>query len=206
MTAKATADSLVIIDELGRGTSTSEGMAIAQAVIEFLHDNIGCKTLVSTHFHELAHVADHLHFVRNFSMAVKESGQQVTFLRKLVEGAADTSYGIYCAQIAGLPNSIIGRAYELQARYESRTGDVREFGGHAEAYTDSHVAIRANAVASATTVHAPHYEPVQLSLFDIPAVTATEKEVLKQLQSTDLMSLNPLQALNILYEWQSKLK
>ncbi len=206
MTAKATADSLVIIDELGRGTSTSEGMAIAQAVIEFLHDNIGCKTLVSTHFHELAHVADHLQYVRNFSMAVKESGQQVTFLRKLVEGAADTSYGIYCAQIAGLPNSIIGRAYELQARYESRTGDVREFGGHADAISSSHVASRASAEAGPHALQTPHYEPVQLSLFDIPTVTATEKEVLKQLQSTDLMSLNPLQALNILYEWQSKLK
>lgn len=113
MTEKATERSLVIIDELGRGTSTGEGMAIAQAVIEFLHDRVGCKTLVSTHFHELAHLEDSLRYLQNFCMAVKESGQQVTFLRRLIRGAASTSYGIYCARIAGLPEEVIERAYVL---------------------------------------------------------------------------------------------
>jgi DNA mismatch repair protein MutS len=177
MTEKATASSLVIIDELGRGTSTSEGMAIAQAVIEHLHDQVGCKTLVSTHFHELAHVDDYLQNVRNFSMAVKESGSQVTFLRKLMPGAASTSYGIYCAQIAGLPASIIGRAYELQIRYEQKTED-----------------------------HARTLEPVQLSLFDIPHFSATERDTVKQIIDLDIMNLNPMQALNLVYEWQHKLK
>ncbi|CAG7649494.1 DNA mismatch repair protein MutS [Paenibacillus solanacearum] len=120
MTAKATSRSLVIIDELGRGTSTGEGMAIAQAVIEYLHDKIGCKTLVSTHFHELAHLEDSLRDLRNYCMAVKESGQQVTFLRRLIPGAASTSYGIYCAQIAGLPTGIIDRSYELLHVFEAR--------------------------------------------------------------------------------------
>lgn len=120
MTEKATVDSLVIIDELGRGTSTGEGMAIAQAVIEYLHDRVGCKTLVSTHFHELAHLEDSLGRLRNHCMAVKESGQQVTFLRKLVSGAASTSYGIYCAQIAGLPGEVIDRSYALLSSYEAR--------------------------------------------------------------------------------------
>ncbi|MED4604557.1 DNA mismatch repair protein MutS, partial [Paenibacillus validus] len=129
MTEKATSRSLVIIDELGRGTSTGEGMAIAQAVIEFLHDNIGCKTLVSTHFHELAHLEESLRDLRNYCMAVKESGQNVTFLRKLIRGAADTSYGIYCAQIAGLPNSIIERSYELLNAFETRAELAQ---GHAE--------------------------------------------------------------------------
>ncbi|MBD8497500.1 DNA mismatch repair protein MutS [Paenibacillus arenosi] len=119
MTAKATKRSLVIIDELGRGTSTSEGMSIAQAVIEYVHHHIGCKALVSTHFHELAHLADHLDKLRNVSMAVQESGSDVTFLRKLVDGAASTSYGIYCAKLAGLPESIIDRAYDLLTDYES---------------------------------------------------------------------------------------
>ncbi|MFD0587024.1 DNA mismatch repair protein MutS [Paenibacillus sp. GCM10027627] len=113
MTEKATANSLVIIDELGRGTSTAEGMAIAQAVIEYVHHHIGCKALVSTHFHELAHLEQSLPSLSNARMAVEESGDDVTFLRKLVSGAASTSYGIYCAQLAGLPESIIGRAYEL---------------------------------------------------------------------------------------------
>ncbi|TBL80187.1 DNA mismatch repair protein MutS [Paenibacillus thalictri] len=120
MCEKATARSLVIIDELGRGTSTGEGMAIAQAVIEHLHDKVGCKTLVSTHFHELAHLEESLGQLRNYCMAVKESGRQVTFLRKLIPGAASTSYGIYCAQIAGLPDSIIQRSYDLLNSFEAR--------------------------------------------------------------------------------------
>ncbi|MCT1402816.1 DNA mismatch repair protein MutS [Paenibacillus sp. p3-SID867] len=113
MTEKATPRSLIIIDELGRGTSTSEGMAIAQAVIEYVHDHIGCKALVSTHFHELAHLQESLGGLKNYSMAVQESGDKVHFLRKLIPGAADSSYGIYCARLAGLPGSIIDRAYGL---------------------------------------------------------------------------------------------
>ncbi|WP_274650638.1 DNA mismatch repair protein MutS [Paenibacillus humicola] len=113
MTAKATAQSLVIIDELGRGTSTGEGMAIAQAVIEFVHNEIGSKALVSTHFHELAHLEQSLPSLANACMAVQETANSVTFLRRLVPGAAGSSYGIYCAQLAGLPESIISRAYTL---------------------------------------------------------------------------------------------
>ncbi|MNH82427.1 DNA mismatch repair protein MutS [compost metagenome] len=113
MTEKATKRSLIIIDELGRGTSTTEGMSIAQAVIEYVHDHIGCKALVSTHFHELAHLESSLSALKNYSMAVQESGEKVHFLRKLIPGAASTSYGIYCARLAGLPGSIIDRAYGL---------------------------------------------------------------------------------------------
>lgn len=113
MTEKATENSLVIIDELGRGTSTGEGMAIAQAVIEYVHHQIRCKALVSTHFHELSHLEDSLPLLTNACMAVQESGDHVTFLRKLIPGAAGTSYGIYCAKLAGLPESIISRSYEL---------------------------------------------------------------------------------------------
>lgn len=120
MTEKATPRSLVIIDELGRGTSTGEGMAIAQAVIEYLHHHVGCKTLVSTHFHELAHLEESLPHLQNYCMAVKESGQQVIFLRKLIPGAASTSYGIYCARIAGLPEEVIERSYALLNGFEAR--------------------------------------------------------------------------------------
>jgi DNA mismatch repair protein MutS len=124
MTEKATARSLIIIDELGRGTSTSEGMAIAQAVIEYVHDKIGCKALVSTHFHELAHLEESLHSLRNYSMAVQESGDKVNFLRKLIPGAADISYGIYCARLAGLPDVIINRANGLLAGFEQAAAQV----------------------------------------------------------------------------------
>lgn len=124
MTEKATSRSLIIIDELGRGTSTSEGMAIAQAVIEYVHDHIGCKALVSTHFHELAHLESSLAGLSNYSMAVQESGDKVHFLRKLIPGAADTSYGIYCARLAGLPGGIIERAYGLLQGFEQAAAEV----------------------------------------------------------------------------------
>ena len=113
MTEKATRQSLIIIDELGRGTSTQEGMAIAQSVIEYVHHHVGCKALISTHFHELSHLEKELEFLKNYCMAVHESEDQVHFLRKLVPGAASSSYGIYCAKLAGLPDQIIERANDL---------------------------------------------------------------------------------------------
>ncbi|WP_339157220.1 DNA mismatch repair protein MutS [Paenibacillus sp. FSL W8-0186] len=128
MTEKATSRSLIIIDELGRGTSTSEGMAIAQAVIEYVHDHIGCKALVSTHFHELAHLESSLSGLSNYSMAVQERGDKVHFLRKLIPGAADSSYGIYCARLAGLPGGIIDRAYGLLQDFEQAAAEVASGG------------------------------------------------------------------------------
>lgn len=188
MTEKATPKSLVIIDELGRGTSTGEGMSIAQAVIEYLHDEIGCKTLVSTHFHELAHLEETLPHLRNHCMAVKESGGGVTFLRKLIPGAASTSYGIYCAQIAGLPGGIIDRAYSLLHTFEARSS-VAEAAGKAAASVE------------------------QLSLFDevqTPPPAREKKpekdsELIRSLKDADLINMTPLQAMNLLYELKSKL-
>ncbi|CAN7576073.1 DNA mismatch repair protein MutS [Paenibacillus sp. LjRoot153] len=202
MTEKATSRSLVIIDELGRGTSTGEGMAIAQAVIEFLHDRIGCKTLVSTHFHELAHLEESLVHLRNHCMAVKESGRQVTFLRKLIPGAASTSYGIYCAEIAGLPEAIIQRSYALLNGFEERAA--------------ASAVPQAAATAAVATVAATATAPIrQLSLFeeDSPAEVAVKKKhdgksqlVLDQLKGIDLINMTPLQALNLVYEWKQKLQ
>ncbi|WP_127585585.1 DNA mismatch repair protein MutS [Paenibacillus koleovorans] len=210
MTAKATPRSLVIIDELGRGTSTGEGMAIAQAVIEFLHDRIGCRTLVSTHFHELAHLEERLPSLRNYCMAVKESGQQVTFLRRLIRGAASTSYGIYCARIAGLPDPIIERAYSLLGEFESR-GALRQARDEAAAGQAQ------PAGAPPLPPQAPDAAPaVQLSLFggepaapppnklskrEAAAAAAADK-LYAQLRSADLINMTPMQAMNLLYELQ----
>ncbi|MDB5054770.1 MAG: mismatch repair protein MutS [Bacilli bacterium] len=192
MTEKATKQSLVIIDELGRGTSTGEGMAIAQAVIEFMHNEIGCKTLVSTHFHELAHLEDTLSQLRNYCMSVKESDQQVTFLRKLIPGAADTSYGIYCARIAGLPESIIERSYLLLNDFSARTSLPPQ------------------------NLPTPIVNPgiVQLSLFaeaDKPQDKAKKKsdakieQMVEQIREVDLINMTPLQAINFVYEMKQKL-
>ncbi|TVX99658.1 DNA mismatch repair protein MutS [Paenibacillus cremeus] len=210
MTEKATAQSLVIIDELGRGTSTGEGMAIAQAVIEYLHDTIGCKTLVSTHFHELAHLEESLRDLRNYCMAVKESGQQVTFLRRLIRGAASTSYGIYCAQIAGLPSGIIERSYALLHGFEART-ELLKSGQEAAATT-------ATEQEDTAPVPAPQPDPApsasyqieQLSLFTVaeqaaekpsaPKKDAKAEKVIEQLRSADLMNMTPMAAMNFLHE------
>jgi DNA mismatch repair protein MutS len=204
MTAKATSRSLVIIDELGRGTSTGEGMAIAQAVIEYLHDRVGCRTLVSTHFHELAHLEDTLASLRNYCMAVKESGQQVTFLRKLIRGAASTSYGIYCARIAGLPDPIIERAYSLLGDFEARAA--------------LRLARDEAAAAEAPPVEGGASAVQQLSLFGgetppdklapaaaaakakPPRADAAAEKLLEQLRAADLINMTPMQAMNFLFD------
>lgn len=224
MTEKATRNSLVIIDELGRGTSTGEGMSIAQAVIEYMHDKVGCKTLVSTHFHELAHLEESLEGLKNYCMAVKESGSQVTFLRKLIRGAASTSYGIYCAQIAGLPKTVIDRAYQLLGAFESRTAAIETAVAAAKpgsAVCEAAAASREDAglpaVNEAAAAAYNEAQAVQLSLFgseaDKPAggdrgkrrAEARSEAVVNALKGADLINMTPLMAMNLLYELKQKL-
>jgi DNA mismatch repair protein MutS len=186
MTEKATKNSLVIIDELGRGTSTNEGMAIAQAVIEYLHDRIGCKTLVSTHFHELARLEESLAGLRNGRMAVKEEGGTVTFLRKLTPGAADTSYGIYCAKIAGLPDSIVSRSYELLQLLEARAAERRK---------------RASSVVQLSLFG--DEPPAARSAAPAPEAGGTDprlEEAGERLKKADLLNMTPLEAMQFLFE------
>ena len=232
MTEKATAQSLVIIDELGRGTSTGEGMAIAQAVIEFVHDRIGCKALVSTHFHELAHLEESLTGLKNGCMAVEESGDDVTFLRKLVAGAASTSYGIYCAQLAGLPDSIIGRAYQLlhadaaaiafSPPARPRAADaVRETAAAvqvleaepAESIRSALSSLSSPSAVSAVSASSALAPGVtQLSLFEEAAPdpakskrAAKAEQLADQLKKVDLMNMTPMQAMQWIYDMKAKL-
>src|SRR5947208_2692918 len=108
----ATARSLVLLDEIGRGTSTYDGVAIAWAVTEHLHDRIGCKTIFATHYHELTQLTERLQHARNFNVAVRESGDQIVFLHHLEPGGTDRSYGIHVGQLAGLPAEVVRRALE----------------------------------------------------------------------------------------------
>ncbi|MBU5443123.1 DNA mismatch repair protein MutS [Paenibacillus sp. MSJ-34] len=230
MTEKATPRSLVIIDELGRGTSTSEGMSIAQAVIEYVHNFIGCKALVSTHFHELAHLEQSLPGLRNYCMAVQESGDKVTFLRKLIPGAASTSYGIYCARLAGLPDSVIDRAYALLQGFEQaevaaaaswargdEAGGERKAAESVEAETAVADAaddtVRAETAAIETEMEGP--QVVQLAMFGEetePAPKPSKKRELKmervieQLKAADVMNMTPLQAMHLLNELKMQMK
>lgn len=180
MMDRATERSLVIIDELGRGTSTDEGMAIAQAVIEHLHNRIGCKTLVSTHFHELAHLEDTLADLRNYRMSVKESGNEVTFLRKLVPGAASTSYGIYCARIAGLPQSIIERSYALLNQPDS-------------AVKKSYAEVQQIKLFDEVVQEKPN------------ETNEVYQEIITALTELDLLSTTPIQAISMIDAWKKKL-
>ena len=122
----ATRNSLIVLDEIGRGTATYDGLALAWAVVEYLHEHIRAKTLFATHYHELTELASELPGVRNLRVSVKESGEKILFLRKVEPGAADRSYGIEVARLAALPLPVIERAREILARHERAERGVAE--------------------------------------------------------------------------------
>lgn len=169
----ATSKSLLILDEIGRGTSTFDGMSIARAVLEFCADKkkLGAKTLFATHYHELTVMEELLDGVKNYNIAVKKRGDDITFLRRIIPGGADDSYGIEVAKLAGVPNSIINRAKEVLAELES---------GKAETVVSS------KAISAADT---------QLSL-----ISTAQSPVIERLTELDLNTLTPIEAMNILYE------
>ena len=174
----ATPRSLILLDEVGRGTSTFDGLAIAWAVTEELHERgRGAKVLFATHYHELTALADRLARVRNFHVAVREWNDEIIFLHTVRPGGTDRSYGIQVARLAGLPPTVIHRAREILAELESERAGL----------------------AAADAPAAP--DPVQLGLFP-PA----HDPILKDLAALDLPSMTPLQALNALAEWQRQLR
>ena len=172
---QATPRSLVILDEIGRGTSTYDGLSIARAVIEHLHNDprLRCKTLFATHYHELTALAAHLPGVRNFRVAVAEEGNEVAFLRRIVPGGADKSYGVHVARLAGLPQGVVNRAWEVLSELESQDGAGRR--GRSR----------------------PQKAPAQqMALF------ANESALAERLRGLDIPNLTPLEALHKLYELQ----
>ena len=168
----ATSKSLLILDEIGRGTSTFDGMSIARAVLEYCADKkkLGAKTLFATHYHELSVMEQLLDGVKNYSIAVKKRGDDITFLRRIVPGGADDSYGIEVAKLAGVPNTIINRAKEILADLES---------GKAETIVEK---VNVN-------------EDTQLSLMGVAT-----SPVIDKLKSVDLNTLTPIESMNLLYE------
>ena len=191
----ATSKSLLILDEIGRGTSTFDGLSIAWAVVEHISNGklLGAKTLFATHYHELTELEGKISNVNNYCIAVKENGDDIVFLRKIVKGGADKSYGIQVAKLAGVPDSVIARAKEI-----------------AEELSDSDIALRINEAASAETdpkpkAKAPRYDEVdlaQFSLFD----TVKDDDVLEELKEMDVAHMTPMDALNAIYCLQNKLK
>ena len=179
----ATRDSLVILDEIGRGTSTFDGMSIARAVVEYIEKKIHAQTLFATHYHELTEMADDK--IKNFCVAVKERGAQVAFLRRIVPGAADKSYGIHVARLAGLPKAVTKRAEALLAALEAKQEKVQaaEEGGREE------------------TAAPPAQDGAALGMGSLFGSTLREA-----LCSLDIMTMTPLEALNELYRLQEQAK
>src|SRR6266550_541038 len=176
----ATGRSLVLLDEIGRGTSTYDGVAIAWAVTECLHNSIGCKTIFATHYHELTQLTEELEHVRNFNVAVREVGEEIVFLHRLEPGGADRSYGIQVGRLAGLPAPVVTRAWQVLKLLEA---------GH-------HVAKQ--------PAPAP-LDASQLGLFG-QAPTPSPDPLLLELDGLDVNSLSPLDALNRLATWQKRRK
>lgn len=202
--ANATENSLILFDEIGRGTSTYDGMALAQAIIEYIHNRIGSKTLFSTHYHELTALDMELHRLKNIHVSAIEQNGKVVFLHKIKEGAADKSYGIHVAQLAELPAELISRAAEilqtLEKKEESQnTAETVQKNGASE----KGLIIKEDKNEAAQT---------QLSFFDaVPAAkpaaaSKKEKRVLDKLNELDILDMTPLQAMNVLYELQRKLR
>lgn len=190
----ATAKSLLILDEIGRGTSTFDGLSIAWAVVEHISNKnlLGAKTLFATHYHELTELEGMLGGVNNYCIAVKEQGDDIVFLRKIVKGGADKSYGIQVAKLAGVPDSVIARAKEL----------VNEL-------SDADISQKAKEIAQYDKkkpdekyIRKNELEVNQMSLFD----TAKDDDIVDEINSLDIGNMTPIDALNTLYKLQNKIK
>jgi DNA mismatch repair protein MutS len=177
----ATEKSLVIMDEIGRGTSTYDGLSIAWAVAEYLHDvnNIGVKTLFATHYHELTELAHKKSRVKNYNIAVKEWNDEIIFLRKLVEGGTNRSYGIQVARLAGIPVTVVEKAKKILYNIENGEAGLR----------DALPNTGAKAASGSTAV--------QMDLFRKP-----DNLVVNRLKKLDISKLTPLEALNFLNDLQ----
>lgn len=227
----ATNKSLVILDEIGRGTSTYDGMSIARAVIEHIRDHIGAKTLFATHYHELTDLEDDVH-VKNYCIAVKEKGSDVTFLRRIIRGSADKSYGIHVAKLAGLPQEVVKRAETILIDLEN-TAPTKEKTIIAKDISDENnidTTIKQDTAITNDTSQEVNYlqdsqDDTEIADYQekTPTLTANPTKKLKfmqvaemptlfgvsistQLKELDLMSMTPLDAMNKLYELQQQAK
>ena len=189
----ATVNSLLVLDEIGRGTSTFDGLSIAWAVIEHISNRkiLGAKTLFATHYHELTELEDKMDNVNNYCIAVKEKGDDIVFLRKIIKGGADKSYGIQVAKLAGVPDMVIDRAKEIVEQLSDN--DIIEKVQNIEVNIKSE---------KRKPVKYDEVDLEQMSLFD----TVKDEDIIKELQEIDVGHLTPVDALNTLYRLQNKLK
>jgi DNA mismatch repair protein MutS len=178
----ATPRSLVILDEIGRGTSTYDGISLAWSVVEHLHEHIGCRTLFATHYHELTDLEKSLSGVKNLNVAVREWQEEVIFLHKIIPGAADKSYGIHVARLAGVPRAVVQRSKEILAQLEEEHLDAEG---------------RAKIARPRPAEKKTH---IQLTLFG-----ATDHPLVDELRKLDLNNVTPMMAMQMLQRWQEDL-
>lgn len=190
----ATSNSLLILDEIGRGTSTFDGLSIAWAVVEHISNPklLGAKTLFATHYHELTELEGKLDNVNNYCIAVKEKGDDIVFLRKIVKGGADKSYGIQVAKLAGVPDSVIERAKEI----------AEELGRHDIMDFTELLSGKKHTSPKKKKEHLDEVDLTQMSLFD----AVNDNDIIEELKEIDVGNLTPIEALNKLYELQNKIK
>lgn len=184
---EATKRSLIILDEVGRGTSTYDGLSIAWAVIEYIHNHIGAKTLFATHYHELTQLEGKLQRVKNYCISVKEKDNNIIFLRKIIKGGADRSYGIHVASLAGLPKKVIKRAREIME-------SLKNVETAASSNVSDRISINNNPKQDKTVKNK------QLELYNY-----VEQNVLNEIKALDIMTMSPIEALNFLYKIKKKI-
>jgi DNA mismatch repair protein MutS len=178
----ATKQSLIIYDEVGRGTSTYDGMSIARAIVEYTNSKkIGAKTLFATHYHELTVMEEEFEGIVNYHIAAKKRGDSITFLRKIVRGSTDDSYGIEVAKLSGLPNEVIKRARAVLEQIEASGGKP--------------------AISTTPTVRLPQEDDSAMSLQD-----CINEQVVAELASADLNIMSPLEVMNLVFSLQRRLK
>ena len=180
----ATENSLILFDELGRGTATYDGMALAQAIIEYVDKHVHAKTLFSTHYHELTVLEETVKSLKNVHVGAIEENGELVFLHKIQDGAADKSYGIHVAKLAGMPTELLSRATLI-------LDDLEQKNEHSNTTSNSQQTI--------------NEEEIQLSLFTSEELSKDQSAVMDELKALNLMNMTPRDIMNVLYDWQEKL-
>lgn len=206
----ATKNSLIILDEIGRGTSTFDGLSIAWAVIEYIANTklLGAKTLFATHYHELTELEGKLDSVNNYCIAVKEKGDDIVFLRKIVKGGADKSYGIQVAKLAGVPESVLERAKQIAAQLSDNDilRHAKEIDACMKPEPIYNYGIEQQAKSKKKKRKTEHEKMAQLSLFGTNNENIKTDDIILELHDLDLSNTTPIDAMNILYRMQEKLR
>ncbi|MDQ0299211.1 DNA mismatch repair protein MutS [Salibacterium salarium] len=206
----ATPDSLILLDEIGRGTSTYDGMALAQSIVEYIHNEVGAKTLFSTHYHELTSLSNTLDKLKNVHVRAVEENGEIVFLHKVEQGKADRSYGIYVAKLADLPKDVLERAETLLHQFESSNSSARDT---VTVEKEEHLSSSQVENTIPTSIQKHEEQPEQLALFQPEEqyshednVTKETETIIKDLKQTDILRMSPIEALETLYKYQQKLR